>query len=237
MTPATTRVLRRGLLVLVAGVIAAVAWSIRKPTLPPPVSLPAADPAGGVGTSVGELVLRRFKGEHEGFVLKAKKTLSQEGAETRFQGVDVEVHYVARGEAGKAHITADECRYNPAAERAVFQGSVHVVTEDGFELDSDSLIYRGDKGLVKTADPAALQAQERLGYRHGHGVSRRWGHRPAPRGRLRAHRSRERSPDGDPLGAGERGPRRGHPPLRPGRAGGAGRRHPAGGQAHGEPQR
>src|SRR5262245_24821036 len=106
MTPATTRVLRRGLLVLVAAVVAAVAWSIRKPATPPPVALPADTPAGGAGTSVGELVLRRFKGEQEGFVLKAKKTLSQEGAETRFQGVDVELHYLARGEAGKAHITA-----------------------------------------------------------------------------------------------------------------------------------
>ncbi|HVQ29524.1 MAG TPA: LPS export ABC transporter periplasmic protein LptC [Vicinamibacteria bacterium] len=153
MTPATTRALRRGLLVLVGGVVAAVAWSIRKPTVPPPVALPATAAAGVPGTSVGELVLRRFKGEHEGFVLKAKKTLSQEGAETRFQGVDVEVHYVERGEPGKAHITADECRYSSETERAVFQGSVHVVTADGFELDSESLIYRGDKGLVKTADP------------------------------------------------------------------------------------
>src|SRR6185295_16598736 len=143
MTPATTRALRRGLLVLVGGVVAAVAWSIRKPTTPPPVALPATAAAGVPGTSVGELVLRRFKGEHEGFVLKAKKTLSQEGAETRFQGVDVEVHYVERGEPGKAHITADECRYSSETERAVFQGSVHVVTEDGFELDSESLIYRG----------------------------------------------------------------------------------------------
>ena len=152
MTPATTRGLQRGLLVLVAGVIAAVAWSIRKPAPLPSVSLPPEAAAGAAGTSVGELVLRRFKGEHEGFVLKAKKTLSQEGAETRFQGVDVEVHYVARGEPGTAHITADECRYTPAGERAVFQGAVRVVTEDGFELESESLLYRGDKGLVKTAD-------------------------------------------------------------------------------------
>ena len=152
MTPATTRGLQRGLLVLVAGVIAAVAWSIRKPAPSPSVSLPPEAATGAAGTSVGELVLRRFKGEHEGFVLKAKKTLSQEGAETRFQGVDVEVHYVARGEPGTAHITADECRYTPAGERAVFQGAVRVVTEDGFELESESLLYRGDKGLVKTAD-------------------------------------------------------------------------------------
>jgi len=157
MTPGTTRVLRRGLLVLVAGVIAAVAWSIRKPTPAPPVALPQGGATGAAGTSVGELVLRRFKGEHEGFVLKAKSSLSQEGAETRFQGVDVELHYVARGEPGKARITADECRYTPTGERAFFQGSVHVVTEDGFELDSESLIYRGDKGLAKTADPVRFK--------------------------------------------------------------------------------
>jgi LPS export ABC transporter protein LptC len=160
MTPATTRFLRRGLLALVAVVIAAVAWSIRKPAPPPAASLPKDASTGASGTSVGELVLRRFKGENEGFVLRAKKMLSQEGGEARFQGVDVELHYLARGEAGKAHITADECRYTSAPERAFFQGSVHVITEDGFELESDSLIYRGDKGLVKTADPVRFKRNE-----------------------------------------------------------------------------
>jgi len=160
MRPATTRALRRGLLVLVAGVIGAVALHLRRPTPPPPQALPAGPVAGAAGTSVGDLVFRRFKGEHEGFVLKAKKMIGQEGDESNFQGVDVELSYMARGKPGKARITADACRYNAPQERAVFQGNVHVATEDGLELDSESLIYRGDKGLARTPDPVRFKRKE-----------------------------------------------------------------------------
>jgi lipopolysaccharide transport protein LptA/LPS export ABC transporter protein LptC len=145
------------------GVVAAVAISLRRPPPPPPPPLPTGPAAGAAGTSVGGLVFRRFKGEHEGFVLKAEKSLGQQGDDTTFQGVDVELQYMARGKPGKARITADSCRYNPAQERAVFQGKVHVSTEDGFELDSESLIYRGDKGLARTTDPVRFKRKEMSG--------------------------------------------------------------------------
>ena len=157
MTPATTRGLRRGLLVLVAAVIAAVVWSIRKPTPPPPVSLPPEAATGVVGTSVGELVLRRFKGEHEGMVLRAKKMLGQEGGESNFEGVDVELTYVGRDGPGKAHIVAYTCRLTAGQERAVFQGAVKVTTEDGFELLTESLLYNANKGVAKSADPVRFK--------------------------------------------------------------------------------
>jgi LPS export ABC transporter protein LptC/lipopolysaccharide transport protein LptA len=157
MTPATTRTLRHGLLVLVAAVVAAVGWSIRKPEAPP-TAVPTPEPgAGAAGTSVGELVFRRFKGESEGFVLKARKMVGQEGDDTHFQEVEVQISYVARGEPGKATVTAKACRVTAGQERAVFQGSVHLSTEDGFELDTETLIYNGNKGVAKTAEPVRFR--------------------------------------------------------------------------------
>lgn len=157
MTPTTTRALRHGLLVLVAAVVGTVAWSIRKP-VPAPMATPPADPlAGAASTRVDDLVFRRFKAEHEGFVLKAKRMVGKEGDDTNFQGVDVQISYLARGEPGKATITADACRLGPGQERAVFQGAVHVVTEDGFDLQSETLLYNANKGVVRTADPVRFK--------------------------------------------------------------------------------
>ncbi len=157
MTPATTATLRRGLLAVVAAVVGTVAWSIRKPA-PPPAVAPSSDPlVEAASTRVDDLVFRRFKAEHEGFVLKARRMVGKEGEDTNFQGVAVEISYLARGEPGKATVTADACRLGPGQERAVFSGSVHVVTEDGFELESETLLYNANKGVVRTADPVRFK--------------------------------------------------------------------------------
>lgn len=157
MTPSTTRALQRGLLALVVALVTAVAWSVRKPAPPAPGPEPPGAEGGAQATRVGELVLRRFKGENEGLVLKARAMVGQEGAETKFEGVDVELRYVARGEPGKARIRAERCRYAAAEERAAFQGSVHLSTEDGFELETETLVYNGKKGVARTADPARFK--------------------------------------------------------------------------------
>lgn len=157
MTPATTRVLRRGLLALVAAVAGTVAWSIRKPGSPPPAAPPPDPLAGAASTRVSDLVFRRFKAEHEGFVLKARRMVGKEGDDTNFEGVEVQISYLARGEPGKATVKADACRLAAGQERAVFQGAVQVVTEDGFELESETLLYNANKGTLKTADPVRFQ--------------------------------------------------------------------------------
>ena len=195
MRPATTRALRRGLLVLVAGVVAAVAISLRRPPPPPPPPLPTGPAAGAAGTSVGELVFRRFKGEHEGFVLKAEKSLGQQGDDTNFQGVDVEIAIHGPGQAreGPDH-RPTPAGTTPAQERAVFQGKVHVTTEDGFELDSESLIYRGDKGLARTTDPVHFKRKELSGTATGLEYRAETGALELPGRRLPAHRGATRAP-------------------------------------------
>jgi LPS export ABC transporter protein LptC/lipopolysaccharide transport protein LptA len=160
MTPATTLALRRGLLGVVVAVSATVLWSLRRPPQLPVTAGAQPDEGNPTGTTVQELVYRKFKAEHEGFVLRARKMIGQEGDESRFEGVVVNLDYVARQKAGKATITADECHCNLPQQRAVLRGKVHIVTEDGLELDTESLTYRGDKGLAKTADPVKFRRNE-----------------------------------------------------------------------------
>jgi lipopolysaccharide transport protein LptA len=70
---------------------------------------------------------------------------------------------MAKGKPGKSTITADESIYTPTLQKAVFRGNVHVVTEDGFVLDTASLVYRGDKNLSRTEDPVRFQRKDLSG--------------------------------------------------------------------------
>ena len=105
-------------------------------------------------------------------MLKAKSMVGKEGDDTNSRAWKCRSATSPAGEPGKATITADACRLGPGQERAVFQGSVHVVTEDGFELQSETLLYNGNKGVVKTADPVRFKRKTAVGHRHRHGVPR-----------------------------------------------------------------
>ena len=101
------------------------------------------------------------------FSVRAKSYTGKEGEEMHLQGVEVQFTYMAKGKPGTSTITADESIYTPTLQKAVFRGNVHVVTEDGFALDTASLVYRGDKNLSRTDDPVRVPAQGPVGLGDG----------------------------------------------------------------------
>jgi LPS export ABC transporter protein LptC/lipopolysaccharide transport protein LptA len=163
MRPLTARRLRHGLLLVVVGVALAVAFNLRRPpaaSSPGAGATPAAEPSN---TTFGDLVYRQFNGDRPGIVVRAKHMVGQQQDEMQLQGVEATFHYVAQGKTGTGTIVSNECRYNSGQQRALFKGQVHLTTEDGFELRSESLIYRGDKSIAKTADPVTFSRKTTSG--------------------------------------------------------------------------
>lgn len=157
MTPRTARLVRGGLLVVLVGVSGVVALSLRRPAKGPaavPSPSPSAAPAQE-GTALRGFVHRTVKTDKEGnvrdsFVVRAQSMEGKDGEEQRLRGVEVNLTYMAKGEPGKATIVADQGLYAPTQQKAVFQGHVHVTTEDGMDLKTEHLIYRGDHNSVKS---------------------------------------------------------------------------------------
>jgi LPS export ABC transporter protein LptC/lipopolysaccharide transport protein LptA len=146
-----TKTVRRGLLALVVVVSAAVAWSLRRPPAPVPSPRPSA--SGPVqGTSASDVTFMRFKAGSREIAIRARKMLGKEGEATKLSGVEVTFPYVAESRTGNATITADEGLYQPAPLRASFNGNVKVRTDDGLELDSDSLKYWAKEGRIFSRD-------------------------------------------------------------------------------------
>ncbi len=144
------RLVRWVLLGVLVAVSAAVAWSLRRPE---PRSGGKAEGAGPAaqGTSVRQLEFLRFLGGNQKIELRARSQEGVEGASMRFAGVELRVPFTAQGRSSLATITADRCDYRPQPrQEASFQGNVKVRTDDGFELDTESLEYRSDPVEVKT---------------------------------------------------------------------------------------
>ncbi len=155
------RLLRRLLLALGLGVVVSVAWTYRRSSeaRPAPAAPTPATTAGDTRTE--NLVFKKFQGERQSFELAAKEEMvDQAQQEHRLRGVNFSFSYVSQGRPGKGHIVADECLYTPAVQRALFTGNVVVTTEDGFELRTDSLIYRGDKGVAKSERPIQFKRKD-----------------------------------------------------------------------------
>jgi lipopolysaccharide transport protein LptA len=74
--------------------------------------------------------------------------------------VDLTFKYMARGKAGTGRIVSDEGVIAPSIQKGNFQGHVVVTTEEGFELHSDSLVYRGDKRIAKTESPVQFKRKD-----------------------------------------------------------------------------
>jgi LPS export ABC transporter protein LptC/lipopolysaccharide transport protein LptA len=155
MTPHATRSLRAGLLALLVLVLAAVAWSLRKPGATPPLGGPRA--AAESGTTSTGLVLRAFREGEERFLVEAKSSQGQEKEGLRLQGVKATFHYLAQGKTHTATISADECLCEPEPQRAAFKGHVEVKTDDGLELSTGSLSYRGQDGVAETTEEVAFK--------------------------------------------------------------------------------
>ncbi|HEY8233339.1 MAG TPA: LptA/OstA family protein [Vicinamibacteria bacterium] len=145
------RAVRQGLLALVALVSAAVAWSLLRPA-PKPAAEAKAPPPGS-GTTVGEMTFLRFRDDSRRIEVKAKEMVGSQDGAMILHGVEATLPFVREGRAGTVTIRADECQYQQAVERAAFKGNVVVRTDDGFELESASLKYWGDKERAFTADP------------------------------------------------------------------------------------
>ncbi len=154
MSPRTVRAAKIGLGALLLALVAAVAVTLKRHPAGPRATSTAPDPqpSASANTRMGGFVHRQFKGEQEVLVIRAR---SSEGSETtafHLQGVDIEFYYSVHGERKKGTVTADECEYTPALQKAIFKGNVIVRTAEGHELKSPSLIQRGDKNLARTED-------------------------------------------------------------------------------------
>ncbi|HET8646319.1 MAG TPA: LptA/OstA family protein, partial [Vicinamibacteria bacterium] len=154
MTTPRLRLLRRALLGGVVAVVAAVAWTFRGSQ--PSAASPSPTPAGGARPSPSaearteNLVYKSFKGERQSFSLAAREMVGQEQEEVRLKGVDFTFSYVSQGKPGTGTIKSDTCLYNPVQQKAQFAGAVKMNTSDGFELRTESLIYRGDKEIARS---------------------------------------------------------------------------------------
>jgi lipopolysaccharide transport protein LptA/LPS export ABC transporter protein LptC len=159
MSPATLRAaVAAGALALLAGV----ALSLRRP---PPVAAPTPGPGSGTSaeTRTKGLVYRNFREGRERWSLTAAGMAGKQGEATRLQEVAFVSNYVSQGETSTLTIKSDECAYTEALERAVFKGNVKVTTADGFEVDTETLTYRGDRGVAKSDDPAQFHRREITG--------------------------------------------------------------------------
>jgi lipopolysaccharide transport protein LptA/LPS export ABC transporter protein LptC len=144
------RDVRRALVLILVAVTGAVVWSIRRPGSVPGKGAPASGAARG--TTLGDVSLLRFREGNRQVEVKARAMTGRQGAAMRLEGCEVTLPYVAEERAETATIKADECLYEAGRERANFRGNVRVATSDGFELESATLDYRGDEGVVATAD-------------------------------------------------------------------------------------
>ena len=167
MTPAGLRNLRRALLAAVCLVGVGVGLSLmRSPARVAPT--PAPDPSAKPEAARTEkLLLRRFKGDREVLSVTAREQTGQEHEEQLYKGVEATFAYTSQGQPATGKITADKGHFTPATTRMLFEGNVHVLTGDGFELTTESLIFRGDKNIAKTEAPVGFSRKTLRGTSRG----------------------------------------------------------------------
>ena len=151
------RLLRRALLGLLVVVTAAVVWSLRRPSERTPSASPRPGASPGQGTTVAEGSLMRFREGNRQMQMKWRSMAGREGESSRFEGVELTLPYVAEGRTATATITASEAQYLPTPLRLSFRGHVKLTTDDGFELESESLKYWGPEARAFTRDPVRFR--------------------------------------------------------------------------------
>lgn len=172
------RTARQALALVVLLVSLAVAWSLWRPQAG---ALPVPSPpvAAGAGTTVADMDFVRFKDASRRVEVRAREMVRGEGDTMLLKGVDAALPFLSQGRTGTLSVTADECQYQPARERASFKGRVRMRTDDGVSLDTESLKYWGDQQRAFTADPVVFRrgslSATALGfeYRAGSGVELR----------------------------------------------------------------
>jgi LPS export ABC transporter protein LptC/lipopolysaccharide transport protein LptA len=173
MTPRGARVIRGGLMVVLVGVSATVALSLRRPAAKSAAPSPSPSaPPSREGTRLQGFIHRTVKTDKDGnvresVIVRAESYEGKEQEEQHLKGVQVDLTYMAQGKPGKATITADQGTYVAVQQKAIFQGHVHLVTEDAMELRTDELIYRGDRATVKSDYPTWFKRKDLSGTSHG----------------------------------------------------------------------
>lgn len=141
---------------LVVGV--SIAWTYRRPARSqapsPGPSQPSPSMPGGPipegASRTQDLVLENFKEGTSKWRLVAGEMVGKEGEEIRFRRVNLAFQYTQKGEIRKGTIVADEAVITQEVQKGVFQGHVKLTTDDGAELATEQLVYRGDKKLAKS---------------------------------------------------------------------------------------
>jgi LPS export ABC transporter protein LptC/lipopolysaccharide transport protein LptA len=175
VTPRSARLVRGGLLIVLVGVSGIVALSLRRPSRRPAAASPSPSPLAETvreGTRLGGFVHRTVKTDKDGnvresVVVRAQSYEGKEQEDQRLKGVEVDLTYMASGKPGKATITADEGVYAPIVQKAIFQGHVHVTTEDGMELWTEQLIHRGDRNSVRSDKAVQFKRKDLSGTASG----------------------------------------------------------------------
>ena len=163
MNARSPRLVRGGILAALLVVGVSIAWTFRrvgpapKPTPSPSASSAAAIPQIAGAARTQNLVFQSVSGAESKFKLTAGEMVGKEEEELRLRTVDFQFDYVAKGEKHKGSIVADECVYTPTVQKAVFQGHVKLTTDDGAELRTEQLIYRGDKQLARSELPVEFK--------------------------------------------------------------------------------
>jgi len=161
------RGLRLALGVVMAAVTAVVAFNLRR-SPPAPETQPTGAPGdAGPKQRIEGFEYRGYKGDRETYVLRARRYEGQEQDQLKLGDVDMDFNYVSRGAPGTGHIRSDDGSYNPGQQRAVFRGHVVLTTQDGLELTTESLIYRGDRSLARSDEYVEFKRQQLSGSSQG----------------------------------------------------------------------
>ena len=170
MTPSAVRRMRQGLLaaMVVVAVLLVATWrGNHQPPPPSPPSGPSTSPGASTPARTENLVFRSFKGSRQSYSLAAREQVGQEQEEQHLRGVDFTFSYVSQKQPGTGTIKSNACVYNPTLQKAVFDGAVKVTTSDGFELDTESLAYRGDKETARSEAPVQFKRGSLSGHSTG----------------------------------------------------------------------
>lgn len=162
MTPQGTRRLRTAMAALVLLVGVAVFWSLRRRE-PAAASPPPATSGEAQAPQFQGVEQRAFHEGRQRFVLEAARWVGKKDEQIRLETVKMTFPFVGRGSPGTATVTSRECSYTPSQQKAVFEKDVVLRTDDGFELRTDELVYRGDRSLARSDEPVQLARKDLSG--------------------------------------------------------------------------
>ncbi len=154
------RALRAGLLVVLAGLILAVAASYgRRERAQTDITMsPLPEVPGTGGAVVDQSEQFEIAGSREGrpaFVLRARAVAGFSGDRKSLEGVALTLY----DEAGRAiTVRGSHGQFDPAARRAQLSGDIEVEVSDGLSLRTETLSYDSDRDVIFTADDIAFSA-------------------------------------------------------------------------------